>query len=365
MAAGLARPRRLHDPRATPDGVVRRLEACQSPVWDTALALIALLDAGVARPTTRLVDAAADWLLDEEITVPGDWAVRRPDARRRAAGRSSSTTTATPTPTTPPRSCSRCGASRPGPAPGGAARSTAASPGWSACSRADGGLGRVRRRQHPRAAHQAAVLRLRRGHRPAVRRRHRARGRGARRRGTRRHGRRPARASRWLLRRTRSPTARGSAGGAPTTSTAPARWCRRWSRPGVAARPRRRSAGPSRWLEEHQNDDGGWGEDLRSYARPGLGRPRRVDRVADRVGAARAARRRRASTPAVGRAASPGWSTHQRAGRHLGRAAVHRHRLPRRLLHQLPPLPAGLPGHRARAATCAAEPRWEVPMTPC
>ena len=23
-----------------------------------------------------------------------------------------------------------------------------------------------------------------------------------------------------------------------------------------------------RWLEEHQNDDGGWGEDLRSYADP-------------------------------------------------------------------------------------------------
>src|SRR5699024_8332057 len=32
----------------TPDGMVRRLEACQSPVWDTALALTALLDAGVA-----------------------------------------------------------------------------------------------------------------------------------------------------------------------------------------------------------------------------------------------------------------------------------------------------------------------------
>ena len=38
----------------------------------------------------------------------------------------------------------------------------------------------------------------------------------------------------------------------------------------------------------------------------------------------------------------------QRAGRELGRAAVHRDRLPRRLLHQLPPVPAGLPGQRAR-----------------
>ena len=31
----------------TPDGVVRRLEACQSPVWDTCLAMSALVDAGV------------------------------------------------------------------------------------------------------------------------------------------------------------------------------------------------------------------------------------------------------------------------------------------------------------------------------
>ena len=61
----------------TPDGWVRRLEACQSPVWDTALALNALLDAGVP-PDDPAVLRATDWLLDEEIRVPGDWAVRRP-----------------------------------------------------------------------------------------------------------------------------------------------------------------------------------------------------------------------------------------------------------------------------------------------
>ena len=63
---------------ATPDGVVRRLEACQSPVWDTALAAIALLDAGVDSADPALV-RAADWLLGEEIRTSGDWAVRRPD----------------------------------------------------------------------------------------------------------------------------------------------------------------------------------------------------------------------------------------------------------------------------------------------
>jgi squalene-hopene/tetraprenyl-beta-curcumene cyclase len=55
----------------------RRLEACQSPVWDTALSLAALLDAGVA-PDDPAVLRAADWLFDEQITAPGDWQVRRP-----------------------------------------------------------------------------------------------------------------------------------------------------------------------------------------------------------------------------------------------------------------------------------------------
>jgi squalene-hopene/tetraprenyl-beta-curcumene cyclase len=60
-----------------PDGVHRWLEACQSPVWDTCLAVTALLDAGV-RPTDPTVTRATQWLLDEQISVPGDWSVRRP-----------------------------------------------------------------------------------------------------------------------------------------------------------------------------------------------------------------------------------------------------------------------------------------------
>ncbi|HMC38312.1 MAG TPA: squalene--hopene cyclase [Acidimicrobiales bacterium] len=55
----------------------RRIEACQSPVWDTALALIALTDAGVAADHPA-VQAAGAWLTGEEVTVAGDWAVRRP-----------------------------------------------------------------------------------------------------------------------------------------------------------------------------------------------------------------------------------------------------------------------------------------------
>ncbi len=59
------------------DGI-RRLEACQSPVWDTCLSMIALTDAGVPGDDPAIV-RAADWMLDEQILSRGDWAVRRPN----------------------------------------------------------------------------------------------------------------------------------------------------------------------------------------------------------------------------------------------------------------------------------------------
>ena len=61
----------------SPDGPVRRLEACQSPVWDTVLAMVGLADAGLPPDHPALVSAAG-WVLDEEIHGPGDWQVRRP-----------------------------------------------------------------------------------------------------------------------------------------------------------------------------------------------------------------------------------------------------------------------------------------------
>jgi squalene-hopene/tetraprenyl-beta-curcumene cyclase len=62
---------------AIEDGQTRRLEACQSPVWDTALALIALADSGHPRDGEAML-RAADWLLGEQVLGRGDWAVRRP-----------------------------------------------------------------------------------------------------------------------------------------------------------------------------------------------------------------------------------------------------------------------------------------------
>jgi squalene-hopene/tetraprenyl-beta-curcumene cyclase len=55
----------------------RMIEACQSPVWDTCLATIALADAGLPADHPALVKAA-DWMLGEQIVRPGDWSVRRP-----------------------------------------------------------------------------------------------------------------------------------------------------------------------------------------------------------------------------------------------------------------------------------------------
>jgi squalene-hopene/tetraprenyl-beta-curcumene cyclase len=60
-----------------PAGASRRLEACQSPVWDTALSMVAVSDAGLADDHPAMA-RAADWLLGEEVTVPGDWSVTRP-----------------------------------------------------------------------------------------------------------------------------------------------------------------------------------------------------------------------------------------------------------------------------------------------
>ncbi|MEU9020907.1 squalene--hopene cyclase [Actinomadura sp. NPDC048394] len=60
------------------DAKGRRLEACQSPVWDTVLAMNALVDAGVPGDHQAL-EAAAKWVVGEEVRGPGDWSVRRPD----------------------------------------------------------------------------------------------------------------------------------------------------------------------------------------------------------------------------------------------------------------------------------------------
>ena len=52
-----------------------RVQACVSPLWDTGLAMIALLDADLP-PDHPALTKAVEWLLQEQILKSGDWQVK-------------------------------------------------------------------------------------------------------------------------------------------------------------------------------------------------------------------------------------------------------------------------------------------------
>ncbi|MCA9090521.1 MAG: squalene--hopene cyclase [Planctomycetaceae bacterium] len=54
-----------------------RLEPCRSPVWDTAIATLALREAGVPSDDPHIV-RAVDWMMSREVRSAGDWTVRKP-----------------------------------------------------------------------------------------------------------------------------------------------------------------------------------------------------------------------------------------------------------------------------------------------
>jgi len=54
-----------------------RIQPCLSPVWDTAINIIALAESGVP-PEHAALQRAADWLLQKEVRVRGDWTVNNP-----------------------------------------------------------------------------------------------------------------------------------------------------------------------------------------------------------------------------------------------------------------------------------------------
>ena len=330
----------------SPDGPVRRLEACQSPVWDTVLAMVGLADAGLPPDHPALVSAAG-WVLDEEIHGPGDWQVRRPGLAPAGwafefdnDGYPDVDDTAEVV-----LALRRVG----WPAAGIAGANARATEWLTGMQSKDGGWGAFDADNTSRlvgkmpfcdfgevtdppsadvTAHTVEALTamgegagkpVRRGRGLA------AAGPGGRRVLVRALGRELRVRDR--CRRARADRRRG-----------PARQARDPARRGLAGQP----SEPGRRL--------GRGPAL--LRRPELGGPRRVHRVADRLGAAGAARglgrqARRAGggqhRPRRGLAGA-----HPARGRDLGRATVHRDRLPRRLLHQLPPVPAGVPGQRAR-----------------
>lgn len=51
------------------------IQPCMSPVWDTAISMLALAESGLRADHPTLVKATR-WLLDREIKTPGDWRVK-------------------------------------------------------------------------------------------------------------------------------------------------------------------------------------------------------------------------------------------------------------------------------------------------
>src|SRR5581483_11200821 len=112
------------------------VQPCVSPVWDTCLALNALLASGLS-PAHPALGRAADWLLARQIAEPGDWAVSRPKLVP-GGWHSSSPTTSTPTSTTPRSSRWGWPPSTIPTVPACATRSSARPAGSSACRAATG-----------------------------------------------------------------------------------------------------------------------------------------------------------------------------------------------------------------------------------
>lgn len=320
----------------------RMIEACQSPVWDTCLATIALADAGLSPDHPALVKAA-DWMIAEEISRPGDWAVRRPEL-----------------------------------APGG----------WAFEFHND---------NYPDIDDTAEViLALRRVEHPAP-----ARLDAAVERGTRWTLGMQSRNGAWAAfdadntspfpnrmpfcdfgevidppsadvtahvvemlayeGMAQHPDTRRGIEWLLAEQEASGAWFGRWGVNYVygtgSVVPALTAAGlpvthPAirravRWLESVQNDDGGWGEDLRSYREEkwiGHGAS-----TASQTAWALLALLAAAWAGERGRRAGCRLARRDPArGRFVGRAVLHRYRLPVGLLHQLPPLPAGLPAHGSR-----------------
>jgi squalene-hopene/tetraprenyl-beta-curcumene cyclase len=59
------------------DGGRFYFQPCLSPVWDTAIAAVALAEA--AAPVTDKLKRTGDWLLSKEVRRKGDWSVKRPE----------------------------------------------------------------------------------------------------------------------------------------------------------------------------------------------------------------------------------------------------------------------------------------------
>ncbi len=342
---------RGEDQRSRPPGAPavasRRLEACQSPVWDTALAMVALGDAGLAEDHPTML-AGARWLLGEEVTVRGDWSVRRPGLEAGGWAFEFANVNYPDVDDTVEvvLALARLAGRQPLRAPidGAIGRALrwvegmqSSDGGWAAFD-TDNTLALVRELpfldfgeviDEPSAdvtAHTLEMLGVMGlGETPAARR-----------------------GVQWLIEQ-QEPDGSwfgrwginhvyGTGAALPgliATGVAPSHPCIRRAVCVARAPPERRRR---------------MGRGPALLRRPRVDRPRREHRLADGLGAARPARRRRALRGARARDRVARLDTARR--RRLGRAAIHRHRLSVRLLHQLSPVPAHVPDHGARSLPC-------------
>lgn len=63
------------------DNAATYIQASNSPVWDTVLALIACKEANVLDEYNDQIDKTVQWLLDRQIHVPGDWSIKVPNVK--------------------------------------------------------------------------------------------------------------------------------------------------------------------------------------------------------------------------------------------------------------------------------------------
>ncbi len=63
------------------EGHTLRVQPCFSPVWDTAISINALNEAGLT-PDHPSLTRAARWLLDKEVRRPSDWCVKHSESHR-------------------------------------------------------------------------------------------------------------------------------------------------------------------------------------------------------------------------------------------------------------------------------------------
>jgi squalene-hopene/tetraprenyl-beta-curcumene cyclase len=55
-----------------------RVAPCFSPVWDTAIAIVALAESGIS-PEHKSLQKASEWLLSKEVKSVGDWKIKNPE----------------------------------------------------------------------------------------------------------------------------------------------------------------------------------------------------------------------------------------------------------------------------------------------